>query len=506
MKSKFRRWIDVLFGKNKKIEEIVQSQVGEEHYKRVEMWKALYSGYCKDIHDVKFHTIEKGTKTRKLHSLKMPKVISQELAKLIFTEKVNINIDNEKYSDNIHKALNDSRFYKVFQSKVENMFALGGLVLKAQPKEKEDGTFKLSISYVTPDCFIPISWEDDIITEGVFVKITRKENKIYYLFEFHKWEVVSVIEEGSNEKEAKKIYVITNELYVSDKETEMDMKAVELSDIHPDLEPVTKIEDLTQPLFQYIKPNIANNFDLQSPLGISIYANSIDTLKAIDIAFDSLIREFRLGKRRIIVPSSAVRTIVDPSTGEFQRYFDANDESYEGFNFQDAEKQKITDNTVALRVDEHVAGINALLNLLAMQTGLSAGTFTFDGQGVKTATEVVSENSKTYQTKQINEEILEEGLSKFIRTIGEVASLYEIFDEPDEYEIEFNWDDTIIKDKYKDSDFWIKLKNAGLVDAAKCLEEILGYTEEQALEMTGKVLKERQTMNPDVEDFIGGAE
>jgi A118 family predicted phage portal protein len=507
IKTKMRRWMNVLFGKNKKLQEIVKTQVSEEHYKRIDVWKALYAGYYEDFHRIKYHTID-GQKTRTMKSLNMAKVVSQELAKIIFTENVQINISDTGFKKNIDDSLKLNRFYKVFQGKLEQMFGLGGLVLKAHPKELPLGSatsHKLVITYVTPDCFIPLSYEADEIIEGVFLTITKKEKKTYCLFEFHKWEVVTVPGEDGGEPTSKKVYTITNELYERDHNSTDDAKKVDLDILYPELEEHVGIENLTQPLFQYIRPNIANNFDLQSPMGISIFANSLDVLYAIDTAFDSFVREFRMGKRKVIVPAQAIKSVIDPTTGETSRYFDANDEAYQAFNFADPEKQKIQDNTVSLRVDEHVAGINALLNLLAMQTGFSAGTFTFDGQGLKTATEVVSENSKTYQTKQVNEQFIEEGLSKFIHTLGEVAALYEIFDAPSEdYDIEFYWDDTIVKDKYTDSDFYIKLKNAGIVTSKYALMKILDFTEEDADQMMKDIQEQNKSMNPDVDSIIGG--
>ncbi|MFE4759045.1 hypothetical protein ACFRIB_54565, partial [Streptomyces mirabilis] len=95
---------------------------------------------------------------------------------------------------------------------------------------------------------------------------------------------------------------------------------VALDTLYPDLAKEATIEGLSRPLFVYFKPNIANNIDLQSPLGVSLYANAIDTIKALDTAFDSYHREFRLGKKRIIVPHSAIRTVVNAETEEFHRY------------------------------------------------------------------------------------------------------------------------------------------------------------------------------------------
>lgn len=489
-----RRWMSMIFGKSKKLNEIIETQIGEDNYKLLDKWKAIYSGYYEEWHKMKYHTVL-GEKKRRRHSLNMAKVAAEEMSKLIFTEKVEINISNAGLNKNINDVFAKNRFYKVFQNKVEQMLALGGLVLKAHPKQLEDGTYKLTISYVSPDCFVPISWENDEVTEGAFLKFTKKEDKIYYLIEFHRWKVKKIPNEATGEVEIKRVYEISNELYEGEKNSP-DIKRVPLSKLYPELQEVSIIENLTQPLFQYIKPNIANNFDLQSPLGISIYGNSLDVLYAIDVAFDSFIREFKLGKRRIIVPSSAVKTVVDPTSGELKRYFDADDEIYQGMNMEDPEKQKVVDSTVALRVDEHVAAINALLNLYSMQTGFSSGTFTFDGKSVKTATEVVSENSKTYNTILAHANLIEEGLIKFVATLAEVGHLYEVFNMPDEFTTEIAWDDSIIGDKYTDADFYIKLNHNQLVTKKYVLMKILKVTEKQAEEMLREFIDERNMMNP----------
>lgn len=480
---------------DKEIRDLINTEISKEHYNLIDSWKAIYAGYYEEWHKMQYVTVN-GQKKRRRHSLNMAKTSVSELARLIFTESVEINISDKTLHENMEDLFKKNRFYKVFQGKLEQMFALGGLVLKANPKAQEDGTHKLLISYVTPDCFVPISWENEEITEGAFLNITRKDKFIYCLFEIHKWN--NTVVEGV----LKKQYTITNILFKKDNDMAVP-KRVPLVELYPDLQEDVAIEGLTQPLFQYVKTNIANNFDLQSPLGISLFSNSLDTLYALDVAFDSFINEFKLGKRRIIVPSQAVRTVIDPSTGEMHRYFDADDEVYQAMNFADPEKQKITDNTVALRVTEHVAAINALLNLYAMQIGFSSGTFTFDGNQVKTATEVISENSKTYQTIKSYTNHLEESLRKFIGSLTEVAALYDIFDMPSvEYDVEFNWDDSVIGDKYADSDFYIKLNGSGLVSKKYALMKILGFTEEQADEMLEEVKEEMTSLTPDLNDLL----
>ncbi|HEM5360788.1 TPA: phage portal protein, partial [Streptococcus suis] len=59
----------------------------------------------------------------------------------------------------------------------------------------------------------------------------------------------------------------------------------------------------------------------------------------------------------------------------------------------------ITDLTTPIRADDYIKAINEGLSLLEMQVGVSTGMFTFDGKSMKTATEIVSENSDTYQLR-----------------------------------------------------------------------------------------------------------
>ncbi|WP_242227178.1 phage portal protein [Bacillus cereus group sp. BfR-BA-01315] len=468
----------------KKISDKKDIPVNEESYKHIDMWKALYSGHYDDWHNVKYHTIE-GQKSRTMASLNMAKVISQEMATLIFNEKCSINISDDTLSDNIKNVLDENNFIKEFQRYLEYNFALGGMVIKVYWDEG------IKLSYVTADCFIPIAWDNKHITEGVFVNEISKGDKKYTLLE---WHVVEVGDEG-------KEYVIKNELYESKNQGDLGVK-VPLETLYPDLEERVGIKDLSKPTFVYFKPNTANNLDMSSPLGISIYANALGTLKSLDIAFDSFQREFVLGKKRIIVPDMAIRTVVDSNTGAMLRYFDANDEVYQAFQLGDNTNQ-IQDISVELRVEEHAAAINALLNYLSSQVGLSAGTFSFDGQGVKTATEVVSENSKTFRTKQSHETVIEDGIRDLVDIIIEIAALYDEFESTDDYEVTVTFDDSIAEDQTAEINKQILLVTNNLTTKKKAIMKIHGVSEEEATQMLEEITEENRMALPENVDFFG---
>lgn len=468
----------------KKVTDNRKISIDEESYKQIDIWKALYSGHFSEWHDMKYQTIE-GQKTRRMASLNMPKVVSQEMASLIFNEKCSINISDGTLFNDIKNVLDENNFIREFQRYLEYMLALGGMVIKVYYNNG------IKLSFVTADCFVPVSWNNNQVTEGVFINESTKAGKYYTLLE---WHLIENTEAGLQ-------HVIKNELYESRDKGELGVK-VSLGTLYENLEEETRINNLSQPTFVYMKPNTANNFDLHSPLGISIYANSLDVLKSLDIAFDSFQREFVLGKKRIIVPASAIKHVVDPISGMSHRYFDSSDEVYEAMKFE-GDQQKIQDISVELRIEEHKAAINALLNYYSMQTGFSTGAFSFDGQGVKTATEVVSENSKTFKTKQSHETIIEDGIRDLVDIIIDIAALYGEFSSTDQYEVTVTFDDSIAEDQTAEINKQILLVTNSLTSKKKAIMKIHGVSEEEALQMIQEITDENRMSMPENVDFFG---
>ena len=276
---------------------------------------------------------------------------------------------------------------------------------------------------------------------------------------------------------------------------------------------------MEESLFTYWRTPIANNLDDNSPLGMSIYGNALETLHALDICYDSFVREFRLGKKRIIVPARAVRTVVDPTSGQVLRYFDANDETYEALASDSPDDLKITDNSVELRVDEHISAINAFLSILCLQTGFSAGTFTFDQHtGLKTATEVVSENSKTYKTIKTVQNQLRPAIEHLVRNLIDVAILYDMdYDgvkiaslAAPGYNVTVTFDDGVTQDRQTNLNEGVMLVGAGLLSKFTFLTDPKygqGLTPEQAQEELDRIKAEGAgNMNVDPLAIFGTAE
>ena len=139
------------------------------------------------------------------------------------------------------------------------------------------------------------------------------------------------------------------------------------------------------------------------------------------------------------------------------------------------------------------AALNALLSILCLQIGFSATTFSFDAQnGLKTATEVVSENSKTYKTIKTVQNQLRPMLEHMVRNIIDVAILYGMEWQGQSveslaaggYEVKITFDDGVTQDRQTNLNEGVMLVNSGLLSKFTFLTDRKygqGMTEKDAL-------------------------
>ncbi|HFI0274127.1 TPA: PBSX family phage terminase large subunit [Streptococcus suis] len=143
---------------------------------------------------------------------------------------------------------------------------------------------------------------------------------------------------------------------------------------------------------------------------------------------------------------------------------------------------QMTDLTTPIRSDDYIKAINEGLSLFEMQLGVSAGMFTFDGRSMKTATEIVSENSDTYQMRNSIVALVEQSLKELVVSIFELARAYDLYNGqvPDIDDISINLDDGVFTDRNAELNYWIKVVNAGFGTQLQAIEKVLNVTPEKA--------------------------
>ena len=501
------------------------------------IWKYLYRGYYKAWHLVPVTAVgARQGQTRQLFRLNAAKAVCAELASMVWGEECEISVSSAGWDEQVNEdgivvnpdplkgfiadVLDRNAFGEKLQELIEQGLALGGSAIKVWHDVRRDregnevpesGVIRLG--YCMADQFVPLSWDNARVYEGVFISRRARKGWYYTRLEWHLWD-------GET-------YTITNELYKADMQRgaagqNQDIlgircPAAELAELYPGLEPETVVP-VEESLFSYWRTPIANNLDDNSPLGVSIYANALETLHAIDICYDSFVTEFRLGKKKIIVPARFLRMVTDPQTGRQVRYFDPTDETFVGVADDDG-NTGVTDISVELRVEEHVAALNALLSILCLQLGFSANTFSFDQQGgLKTATEVVSENSKTFKTIKTVQNQLRPMIEHLVKNIIDVAILYGMEWQGQSverlaaggYEVNVAFDDGVTQDRQTNLNEGVMLVGAGLLSKYTFLTDKKygqGLTEKDALAELERIRAEHQQTvdETQVRLFGGGA-
>jgi phage portal protein, SPP1 gp6-like len=419
-----------------------------------------------------------GTKQKRDYNhLPVGRTAAKKIASLVFNEQAEIKLNDKTANDFIQDQLQNDRFLKNFERYLESCLALGGLAMR--PYIDND---KVRVAFVQAPVFLPLqSNTQDVSSAAIVTKTTKSEGqkqKYYTLIEFHEWK---------NSEE----YTITNELYKSDKQDTVGAR-VPLSTLYEDLEETVNVNGLSRPLFTYLKTPGMNNKDINSPLGLSIFDNAKTTIDFLNETYDQFMWEVKMGQRRVAVPIQTIKTQYNQD-GEkvvVKREFDVGQNVYEQFDNGDMDKGiGITDLTTPIRSDDYIKAINEGLALFEMQIGVSAGMFSFDGKSMKTATEIVSENSDTYQMRNSIVNLVEQALKELIISMIELAIAYDLYkgSVPKMDKISVNLDDGVFTDRNAELDYWIKVVTAGFGTDVMAIEKVLNVTPEKAKKIKDEI-------------------
>ena len=384
----------------------------DDYYSRIKTWEEWYQGFVKSFHCYKqYNGKRKICRTR--CALGMAKTVCEDWENLLLNEKVGISAGDEETTDRVWDILNDNRFRSRANRLVEMAFAMG---TGAFVERLEDDVVK--IDCIRAGLIYPLAWENGVITECAFAS-ERKQGKsrIVYL-NLHRLD-------GDE-------YVVENHMFRRDGENLTDLPLPE--DVEEEVRTGSPV-----PRFQILTPNLVNNLDFDSPMGISVYANALDQLKACDLIYDSYCNEFRLGKKRILVPLPMARMQMEED-GTVTPVFDDNDTEFYCIPELDGDQNKITDFNMELRADAHEAGLQTALNTLSAKCGMGQDRYSFQRGEVKTATEIISEKSDLYQSMKKHELLLEAALVGLVRSICVLTGM-----DP-EQDISVDFDDSIIED------------------------------------------------------------
>lgn len=459
-------WLE-LFGKK-------LDQCLVEGDRMIQAWRDIYAG-CPEWQKYTTRGLF-GQRTEWRFLLNAGKMITSELAGLIFAEEPTLTVDKD-----VEDLLKRNNFWTNMQAWLDIACALGNGALKWTVKDGE-----MIIDFVRATDFMPVTYGNQGVTEADFASSIVKDGKEFKIVERHR----------IAESEGVKGYTVALKAYKKKENGEYkECLAIEAG---IDEQPV--FIATTRPLFVCWKNPEANNINLYSPLGISIYANGVDTIRQLDEAYDNLAHERNSTKRKIIIGESMIKTVFDTTKKKQDVYYDKNDSVFVAFD--DAEKKNMlpVDINFPFRIQEITADININLAILCKQCGLSDNFLSFNGASMKTATEVISENSKTFRTKKNIENSLTATIIQFVSVLKDIGQAYKIKTTDIDYKI--SWDDSILEDRSAKETRIIARYNAKLITLEDALMQMDGISEKDAKEKAAAIREGNKTI--DVGSLFGG--
>lgn len=375
-----------------------------------------------------------------------------------------------KSADNTNNAENKNVNKDVSKNTAKN----GKLSYNSQLPAAE-----IEFDYIQADRFFPLVFDaNGKVIEAVFVQTKEdKANECVYLrLEYHKLEGRTV--------------TVQNMAFVSD-----DMSLANSSNIKSatnigtpiplstvaewkSLEAKTVIEDVDRLLFAYFRMPEANTIDPYSPLGVSGYSRVVSLIKDADMQYSRLLWEFEGGELAIDVDRDALKFVTDKDgEGRSQlstlqsrlfRKVDLNaEDTYNVFAPQ-------------LRDVSITHGLNTILTRIEDAVGFSRGTLSeVNTVEAKTATELKILKQRSYATNADIQEALQAALEDVVYVMDVYCELYDVTP-AGEYEVSFEWDDSIIVDSESELSKRITLMQNGLASKLENRMWYFGETENQA--------------------------
>lgn len=445
---------------------------------KMEVWQQWYKGSVDKFHKYKVYSGKKKLDMER-KTLNLPAKVCQRWADLLLNEKVEINVADDYTQAKLNQILHQINFRVRGNNLLETAFAMGGGFFI----QYWDGE-KTNQKYITQEYMYPITYDSGRLIEAAFSSKKVIDGKTYVYLETHLKDKLTGL------------YTVDNSLLKSnDIKNGMGGGLQEVSEaFYAEHGIIPKWETgSATPLFQMVRPNVANREAFNSPWGTSVYSGSLDIFASCDAIYDSFYKEFLLGKKRIFVTDGVanINYVKNGDDVDTVEVFDPNDEVFYRIPDQDDGVPPIQPVDMALRVGDHAGALQTQLNILSQSVGFGSNGFKWDEAGVSTATQIISQNSELFRTLKKHETLLRDTIIDMVKGLLYVEAVFAKDAKINLFaDISVDFDDSIIEDTAEVKRQALLELNVGLISKAEYFRQVYKLTDQQALEYEAKMLME----------------
>lgn len=426
-----------------------------------------------------------------IKTINFAKTVCSETARLT-TLAIGIQIGGSARATWLQKQIN--KVYFQIRHWVEYGCAYGTVFIKPNGE---------SLDVFTPADVMIVDYDNQEIKGIIFKDSYTVGRKYYTRLEYHRFVETTV--DGVTTYP----YYVSNRAYVSKSPqsigNKIDLKQTKWADLMADTPPILKAngEKLDGPLFGVLRTPQANNVDISTPLGLPVFAEGIEELGDIDVAYSRNAGEIKDSQKiallddRLLMPSGTPVSAMSPRGMENRRN-EMKLPHYVKNVFGQDEKEFYQEINPQLNTDARLAGINALLSQLSYKCGFSSGYFVFNEKtGMVTATQVEADDRRTIQLIKDVRDKLEDCLNGVIYALNVFADLYDLTP-AGVYETTYDFGD-ITYNREEDRARWWQYVVQGKVPAWLFFVKFEGMTEEDAKAMVKEAQPDEPTLFGDEE-------
>lgn len=446
--------------------EVAMSEQIDNWWSWYDCSNAFYAKPKRDLHGAQ-HSIERMT-------LKPAKTVCNELSSLMIADNTYITTDDENLKafidDDLDGLVDDS------EEIISKAFGIGTAALVPDFELDAAGQWKATMRGYDARSIIVLTSDKRVCTELAVVSRVKVERKSY-----DQLKVIAI----DTETATYHIYVRLFDVDDKTKEFVSDTIVADF-DTHSQIPP-----------FALIKPAISNTYDDYTPLGVSVFDDGIDTMRYVDEAFTQSYWDVVLASKRVFLDESAVSR--DKQTGEPLIGATVNQVLYETLGSGIGEgNQPVTVYSPQIRIDAYEKALNNALSLMSEKCGMGNSYFSWTySEGLKTATEVVSNNAALMRNVRKHERVIGKAIEQAVRgAYAAILGTQGVGIIPDSFEVvpkvEVVWDDSTIVDTETERAVMKDDVSRGLAPAWQYTAKYYGVDEAEARQITGEAQAEAE--------------
>lgn len=422
----------------------------------IERWYQWYTASHPFYEESYLGVDGKGHKRRKL-SLRPARRVCREWASLIANEMA-AQSGSAQANEWLRGYCADTGLFALFQRGIERAFAMGTGAMALWFDVREGGT-SIRVRRYDAKMVLPLTWDEDGTTEcALCTRVTVKGKQATQL-QMH------VLDAGT------RTYHIVTKLWRDGKE----------------LHDAGVIEDFDTgcavPTFCLLSPAIDNTVQDTSPYGVSVFHDAVDAMRMLDTAWTALYDEIDLLRAVLMLPDSMIDVETDKD-GERRPvpFGDREQRLYRLTESPVTEAGKPYAFAPAMRTESiHKVYADACA-ALGDECGFGSQYFQPDEKGgLKTATEVSSDNSALMRNIKNHENALGKELGRLLTALCECARIHCGAPVEEGFEpVSVVWDDSIVTDTQAEKTQMLAEIAAGVVPKWMYLARFHGMSEEEA--------------------------